>query len=110
MFRAWSKNEKKYIYDFCMTNSGIIINKVYSHENYIIEQSTGISDCNEVEVYEGDIIRECFDGSLYRVLFADRALCFMFYDLTDKHYYLNENLGDFEVIGNIHENPELIVE
>ena len=69
-------------------------------------QYTGLTDKNGVEIYEGDILY--WDGSIIGVVSFEccefivgegvsaRAMCAMPADL------------DIKVIGNIHENPELL--
>lgn len=62
-FRAWSKEEKKYYYDVEQTYDymqGIMsgsFGELLEDDRYIIEQCTGIKDCNGKLIYEGDLIR-----------------------------------------------------
>jgi len=77
-------------------------------ENLILLQYTGLKDQNDVDVFEGDILkfRNIFDDQGYFkkavVMFVDGAFeCN--YSLL-KMYTKNT----FEVIGNIYENPELL--
>jgi len=83
-----------------------------------VMQYTGVKDKNGVEIYEGDIV-EGFDsdGILrpYQIKWCeaghDDILAFHPIDRHGDHYnnYYGSWIGkDFSVIGNIHENPELL--
>ena len=81
----------------------------------IYEQFTGLCDKNGKEIYEGDIIQDSTfkDRGSYimAVEWEKEAASFV---LTRngwafRHYfYESSNPDDCEVIGNIHENPELL--
>jgi len=82
-----------------------------------IGQFTGLTDKNGKEIYEGDIIKivEKFDDE--NVYTSNGVVCFEegIYELQNgKHFaYLgwlmhNDDITKLEVIGNIHDNPELI--
>lgn len=88
----------------------------------VVEQYTGLKDKNDKEIYEGDIVRTTdrvtVDGSIFPVgvvEFKQQAfwICNVPSDRPD--FTHNETLlqyweTDLEIIGNIHENPELLEE
>lgn len=78
------------------------------------EQFTGLRDKNGKEIYEGDIVHGttryfikeqtgivCFGGMSFNFHNDDG----WFYTVTNHNI---ESLPEIEVIGNIHENPELL--
>lgn len=72
----------------------------------VIEQYTGLKDKNGKEIYEGDIVKA--GGRIYEVDWLEKDggwFCF-----TDDDYYTPLYHIECEVIGNIHENKELLKE
>lgn len=119
-FRAWIKKDgqmfnqgNQYLQSFlkrCVRLSSI--DAPSEHEkygDYELMQFTGLIDKNGVEIYEGDIFRD-----------EDGSSLILEYDVINSEYVLRigktqytEALNMFisnkmEVIGNIHENPELL--
>ncbi len=77
-------------------------------------QYTGLKDKNDTEIYEGDWLRVPSEhGSYQEVIHSDGAFRrkIKHWDITLPYPLLNKELIEaigFEVIGNIHENPELL--
>jgi uncharacterized phage protein (TIGR01671 family) len=125
-FRAWDTHNNKYIYDAEMTYDdigvraecfGYMVDDYYNYE-YIVEQCTGLKDTNGKLIYEGDIVKVIYNEELntlskqiYPMLFNDKVAKFGFKH-PDGHffYFTNDEDYSYEVIGNIHENPELLEE
>lgn len=90
-----------------------------------IGQFTGLLDKNGKQIFEGDIVKTDFEGAIGVIAFGDYASPFNsddfthnigFYPVWEKKFIkrLRKDLGyyciatgDIEVIGNIHDNPEL---
>ena len=71
-----------------------------------VGQFTGLTDKNGVKVFEGDIVR-IFDGEYFSgvIKYSNEQGSFTVDD-TSLHYWIS----DIEVIGNIHDNSELLNE
>ena len=87
----------------------------YKVDKDTLGQFTGLLDKNGKEIYEGDIIRTKRYGvvhgqsntqgaDLFRVVYKNAQF---YIDNKLRHFYLQDSKCN-EVIGNIHENPELL--
>jgi len=105
-FRAWDKAEGSWRYfdaTYGMTHRGRF-NRHHPLSNKFgdIMQYTGLKDKNGVEIYEGDIMT-----SNTVVRWNNRGCCF---EVTGRDFTATVDYASrcYEIIGNIHQNPELI--
>ncbi len=128
-FRAWLKDEQRMIesYDTLAIdyeNEEIVTQKIYSERGLAIErdihsydfddvnlmQSTGLFDKNGKEIFESDIVKVL--NSLYTVFYDSERGSFRLKPRDERwHTDYMSNFsggGNFEIIGNIYENPEFL--
>lgn len=72
-------------------------------------QYTGLNDKNGKEIYEGDIFKDA-DGSLFKVSYDVEELIYIVNCIGEDYSWNISRFktDEFEVIGNIYENPELL--
>ncbi|MCG0728925.1 hypothetical protein IMAU60170_01150 [Lactiplantibacillus plantarum] len=118
-FRAWNQIDSEYINEInaVMSLDGSHIwwdindsgEMKYEDDpgNYKLEQFTGLKDTSGKEIYEGDIL----ENRKYRsiVKFANGKFLADVVGTISRFDLIGETHGS-KVIGNVHENPELLEE
>lgn len=130
-YRAWNIKNKIYHYDAETTYDGFggtpVISKqtfysLLNDDNYIVEQCTGLRDKNGKLIYEGDIVAKEFSDRPFSSKAKSKIKnCLVYWHKSGRFSikYNNDEyrcysaphdsfIGDCEVIGNIHENPDLL--
>jgi uncharacterized phage protein (TIGR01671 family) len=122
-FRGKRKNNNKWVYGYYChdrakdTSHIIEDNSVLQYSFEVIPESVGqlvgLKDKNGKEIYEGDVLDyyncDLCEGFKGNVFFDDG--CFFVSSFDEIPVYLYEALDSTEnpiVIGNVHENPELL--
>lgn len=137
-FRAKRKDNNEWVYGFYYCHKGLnehyilpidetsFYNGIPIIKNFIevkeetLGQYTGLKDKNETKIFEGDILRlpsYLFDGELCVCVYHDTK-CGIGFELIESRKYnighdyciLSDEWEDFEVVGNIYDNPELLQE
>ncbi len=133
-FRAWSTSDEVMIID--LNSPALFYGILVPHADDILMQFTGLLDKNGVEIYEGDIINFTywwFDGNEAEshltgtIVYSDQLMSFQLKGVRNKEWErhtgyvddteyltpfseLNFDEADFEIIGNIYQNSELLEE
>ncbi|HEM4634269.1 hypothetical protein HO575_01935 [Streptococcus suis] len=135
-FRVWDKENKKMLVvnDICnlfWENTFLecyelvpdpkgkreyeLINHRIDFEDCVLMQSTGLFDVNGKEIFEGDVVLEdgwrkvavSFGTQEIEENFGDKRI-FQGFNLALGGGYPEAIMVDFEVLGNIYENPDLV--
>ena len=83
------------------------LTRFYIHNKETIGQYTGLHDKNGKEIYEGDLIKYGSDAPL-EVIYRESCFCYNQKSRYISRLQIFDNINKIEVIGNIHENPELL--
>lgn len=117
-FRAWYMPFGKYgaMQEMVYSRASHILALAETEpEKYIPEQFTGLKDVNGKDIYEGDIIKSIpndplFELSKFGVVTRSRIDFKWCYESgnIEHNIWTSGRYRAYEVIGNVHENPELL--
>ena len=121
-FRAWDKEKKRMYADvgifpfpwnertqnssWSFSADGTTVNP--SHENIALMQYTGLKDKNGKEIYEGDKLEVYMGKDKQKPPHVVGDICEFYFDLNTTDSYMRIQEKSLKIIGNIHENPELL--
>ena len=113
-YRAWDTGAKRWSSGAMPVSSGLGLELKPAHSGIIVEQYTGLKDKNGKEIYEGDILGGIWEGGY--IGYCEKCKQFQYCSYGgcmacsgDVHWFeIAEDDEKLEVIGNIHENPELL--
>lgn len=116
-FRAWHKRNKKYIvperlalYEDGSLDFYVYESDGYSLECFVLEQYTGLKDKNGKEIYEGDIVKMPDWGIKPKceVVKFSNSSCGFDPFVRGCFECIAPDGEEVEIVGNIHENKDLI--
>ena len=118
-FRSYDYDNNRFEFDVQDTYDDEISSSfldVLEDDRFVVEQYTGIKDMNDVEIYEGDIIKfhvvilSPDDKVGYVTYYPEYGYSIMLNrgSLLRQEYWASGDKHTIEVVGNIHEDEELL--
>ena len=121
LFRGWNKKNKRWLYGYYVVNGGEhfispggFVNDLGFYEDYVVDadtvgQYTGLTDAKGKKIFEGDVIVN--QAYPYIIQYHEEYSQFVAVpkpDVTIAFYQQWVNERGLVIIGNVHENQELI--
>ena len=117
LFRVWDVKNKEYL--TCINDTlrfscdGIVTIPINQHDKYIIQQCIGLRDKNKILIFEGDILQILGYPKKYITKWHLASYEWVYCDKPgDKNRWSvpwADLHPDAEIIGNIYENPDLLL-
>ncbi len=114
-FKCWEIENKQMLW---MDNLDLTVCNDYPDE-YILLQFTGLTDVNDVEIYEGDLVMVESSleddqeekprlGKIAWTRLGLPSFRFLVFNKGNFEYPKTCHLSNFEVVGNLHQTPEFL--
>lgn len=109
-FRVWDEELKRYWFGWCLTVQQALF---FGNPRYIVEQYIGLEDMSGEDIYEGAILQwdsvSGYENGIASVEWvSDHSAFYLVNDALDIYDTIYDFTPFLEIIGNIHENPDLL--
>jgi len=113
-FRVWDKKRNNFLHNLEQMWDLVIVDGELSFfggdrldENFVVQQFTGLSDKDDKDIYEGDIISHGFENHICEIKWEDYRLVMKDYNMG-RRFDLYCMMKNTKVIGNIFESKDLL--
>ena len=97
-----------------LNNELAFMKQMHSYDHQVIPETvgqyTGLTDKNGKKIFEDDILKNIESNGIVAICYSGCSYCYShngtIYGIDDSETGLKTN--EWEVIGNIHDNPELL--
>jgi uncharacterized phage protein (TIGR01671 family) len=111
-FRGWDEDYNKMVYEHSDTNFSFISSADIIKKYNLVMQYTGLKDKKGIDIFEGDILKTK-SGQIgiceFSIFAHNNSSGFVVRPKNDDvGVYFNPDICNFEIIGNIYENKDLL--